>query len=162
MSVRYGLLVTIAAAIGVLAACERESPADTNAVTDKPAANTKAAAARPRVDPQLIARGAQVFKQNCAQCHGERAQGAAHWEKPGADGKYPAPPLDGSAHAWHHPRAALVQTIKQGTVKIGGGMPGWQGKLSDADIDATIAYFQSLWPDEIYAAWRDIDARGGH
>ena len=122
---------------------------------------TPAAGARPAVDPQVLARGEAVFKQNCASCHGDRAQGAPNWERPGADGKYPAPPLDGSAHAWHHPRVALVKVIKQGTQKIGGNMPPWQGKLSDSDIDAVIAYFQSLWPDEIYAAWKDIDAHGG-
>lgn len=125
-------------------------------------ASPQTATARPTIAPQTLARGKQVFNQNCASCHGDRAQGAPDWQKPGPDGKYPAPPLDGSAHAWHHPRAALTKVIKQGTTKIGGNMPAWEGKLSDADIDAVIAYFQSLWPDEIYAAWERIDKRGGH
>lgn len=124
-----------------------------------PGAPPAAKAVRPTVAPETLARGKQVFRQNCASCHGERAQGAPNWQKPGPDGKYPAPPLDGSAHAWHHPRAGLVQVIEQGTQMIGGNMPAWQGKLSDADIDAVILYFQSLWADEIYTAWRDIDAR---
>lgn len=123
-------------------------------------ASSAAKVARPVPDAQVLARGKQLFKQNCASCHGDRAQGAPNWEKPGTDGKYPAPPLDGSAHAWHHPRVALLKVIKQGTQKIGGNMPAWQGKLSDADIDAVIIYFQSLWSDEIYAAWTQIDARG--
>lgn len=110
-------------------------------------------------DPQVLAHGERVFQANCAVCHGAHAQGAPNWERPGADGKYPPPPLDGSAHAWHHPRSALQQVIKDGTVRLGGDMPAWGGKLSDRDIDAVIAWFQSRWPDEIYAAWTEIDAR---
>lgn len=149
-----------------LAACDSQPepakpPAPKTAPSVAPDA-AKPATVRPTVDPQVLARGEQVFKQNCAVCHGDRAQGAPNWEKPGPDGKYPPPPLDGSAHAWHHPRAGLVQVIKQGTQKIGGNMPPWQGKLSDAEIDAVILYFQSLWSDEIYAAWKDIDARQNH
>ncbi len=111
-------------------------------------------------DPQVLAQGERVFQANCASCHGTQAQGAPNWERPGVDGKYPPPPLDGSAHAWHHPRNALRQVIKEGTVRIGGNMPAWGDKLSDAEIDAVIAWFQSRWPDEIYAAWTEIDARG--
>lgn len=112
-------------------------------------------------DPQVLAQGERIFQANCAACHGAQAQGAPNWERPGADGKYPPPPLDGSAHAWHHPRSALRQVIKEGTVYLGGNMPAWGDKLSDAEIDAAIAWFQSRWPDEIYAAWREIDARAG-
>jgi len=153
-------LVAVLFAAAPLAACDSQPepatpPGSTAMSVGRPSA------ARPQVAPQLLARGEQLFKQNCASCHGDRAQGAPNWEKPGPDGKYPAPPLDGSAHAWHHPRVALIQVIKQGTQKIGGNMPAWQGKLSDSDIDAVIAYFQSLWPDEIYAAWARIDAEQG-
>ena len=111
------------------------------------------------LDPVRIARGSEIYRQNCAACHGERAQGAFGWERPGADGKYPAPPLDGSAHAWHHPYTQLKQTIQEGTLKLGGSMPAWKGKLTDSDTDAVIAYFQSLWSAEIYQAWADIDRR---
>jgi mono/diheme cytochrome c family protein len=111
------------------------------------------------LDPFRIARGADIYRQNCAACHGDRAQGAFGWERPGADGKYPPPPLDGSAHAWHHPYAQLKQTIQDGTLKLGGSMPAWKGKLSEADTEAVIAWFQSTWPDPIYAAWADIDRR---
>lgn len=114
----------------------------------------------PRVsDPEQVARGGEVFRTHCSACHGHRAQGAFNWQKLGADGKFPPPPLDGSAHAWHHSMAWLQDTIRNGTVSRGGGMPGWSRVLSDAEIDAVIAYFQSLWPEEIYRAWQDIDRR---
>jgi mono/diheme cytochrome c family protein len=120
---------------------------------------TPAAPLRPAADPALLARGEALFKQHCSACHGDRAQGAFNWQKPGSDGKYPAPPLDGSAHAWHHPTVALKDVIRHGTQRIGGSMPPWRDKLAEADIEAVIAWFQSLWPDEIYHAWADIDRR---
>jgi len=110
-------------------------------------------------DAGQLARGGEIYRRYCAACHGDRAQGAFGWERPGADGKYPPPPLDGSAHAWHHPTAQLKQTIQEGTLKLGGSMPAWKGKLSEADTEAVIAWFQSTWPDPIYAAWADIDRR---
>ena len=138
----------------LLAGCSDSGKPVPGAVrTDKPAI------ARPAVDPAIVARGDRLFQKNCVACHGNRAQGAFNWQKPGADGKYPAPPLDGSAHAWHHPTTQLKQTIQEGTLKLGGSMPAWKGKLSEADTEAVIAWFQSTWPDEIYAAWADIDRR---
>ncbi len=32
-------------------------------------------------------------------------------------------------------------------------MPSWKDKLTDAQIEQIIAWVQSRWPDEIYAAW---------
>jgi len=137
--------------VGVLAGCTPE---------DKPpAAAEKAPAVKRSVDHTVLARGSDLYLQHCAACHGNRAQGASNWHKPGPDGKYPAPPLDGSAHAWHHPLAALKDTIRNGTQRLGGSMPPWRNKLTEADIEAVIAWFQSTWPDEIYRAWADIDRR---
>ncbi len=97
-----------------------------------------------------VAEGRQLFRSYCAECHGRRAQGAPDWHKPDSDGSYPPPPLDGSAHAWHHPYPMLLKTLREGS---GGRMPGWQEQLSDAQLEATIAYFQSLWPDRAYDLW---------
>ncbi len=108
-------------------------------------------------DSVQIQRGHKVFLQNCAVCHGSNAQGAPNWNQPDANGKYPAPPLNGTGHAWHHPRQALISTIKYGTVRLGGSMPAWQGKLSDEDISDIVAWFQSQWPDELFAAWQRMD-----
>ena len=113
----------------------------------------------PGASAEQVQRGAAIYAANCATCHGARAEGAKDWHRLGPDGKFPPPPLDGSAHAWHHPRAQLKQIILDGTATRGGGMPAWRGKLSDADIDAVIAWFQSLWPPEIYRAWRELDEK---
>ncbi len=128
----------------------------------RPAAATPAAAIAAPVrvaDAGQLARGAQIYKANCAVCHGANAEGAPNWQRPGPDGKYPAPPLDGSGHAWHHPSAALELTIRGGTLKLGGGMPAWKDKLRDADIEAVIAWFQSLWPEDIYRQWRAMEEK---
>lgn len=137
--------------VGVLAGCTPE---------DKPpAAAEKVPAVNRNVERALVVRGAELYKQHCANCHGARAEGAPNWQRPGPDGKYPAPPLDGSGHAWHHPRTALEQTIRSGTLKLGGSMPAWKDKLTDDDIEAAIAWMQSLWPEEIYRAWLAMDEK---
>ncbi|MEX2468945.1 MAG: cytochrome c [Pseudohongiellaceae bacterium] len=101
--------------------------------------------------------GAQVFAQNCAVCHGERAQGLSDdWRQRLDDGSLPPPPLNGSAHAWHHPLPVLLQVINQGGAEFGGKMPGFAELLSEQERLAAIAYFQSFWSEEIYAQWQQM------
>ena len=106
------------------------------------------------VSVEQVSRGGALFQKYCARCHGSDAQGAHNWTKRDADGKYGAPPLNGTGHTWHHAKPALVRTIKQGTLKIGGSMPPWQDKLSDEQIEDLLGYIISLWPDEVYQIWR--------
>lgn len=110
-------------------------------------------------DKSVLAKGKQIFQANCATCHGKQAEGAPNWRQRLPNGKLPAPPLNGSGHMWHHPMNALRYTIKNGTIKLGGMMPAWKDKLSDEDITAVIAWLQSLWSDEIYNHWKEIDQR---
>lgn len=116
------------------------------------------------LDALMVVRGGDIFKTHCAACHGANAEGAPNWQRKGPDGKLPPPPLDASGHGWHHPRSVLMQTIKDGTLKRGGGMPAWKDKLSDSDIEAVLAWIQSRWPEEVYKRWLEIEeqARHGH
>ena len=114
-----------------------------------------ASAAERWFNQAVVEHGAQLFQQNCAVCHGANAEGTSDWKKTDANGNYPPPPLNGSAHAWHHSIPQLARSIKEGGIKLGGVMPPFAGKLSDQDVLAVIAYFQSKWPDEIYASWHD-------
>ena len=73
-----------------------------------------------------VEQGAKLFQQNCAACHGANAEATSSWKQTDADGNYPPPPLNGSAHAWHHPLSVLKQTIVDGGAKLGGQARLWQ------------------------------------
>ena len=104
---------------------------------------------------EFVARGEKLFQQHCAACHGRNAEGTRDWKKTDADGNYPPPPLDGTAHAWHHSIPQLARSIKRGGAEFGGVMPGFAGQLDDQEVLAVIAYFQSKWPDDLYRRWHD-------
>lgn len=104
-------------------------------------------------DPGDIEIGASLFKQNCASCHGQNAEGTSDWKTTDENGNFPPPPLNGTAHSWHHSKDLLKRTIRNGGAELGGVMPGFSEQLSDTEIDQVIAYFQSKWPDEIYQRW---------
>jgi mono/diheme cytochrome c family protein len=110
-------------------------------------------------DRAQVARGETIYTRHCASCHGARGEGAPQWRQRGADGKLPAPPLDGSGHAWHHPMADLIEMINEGSRPGEGNMPGWKGKLGADEVNAVIAWFQSLWNDDIHEYWQQIDRR---
>lgn len=148
--------VVILLAAAMLAGCS--DPADSAGEA------SRAGSTEPRIvatrwysDAQVRA-GSQIFQNNCAVCHGVQAQGAINWQYRGPDGKFPPPPLNGTAHAWHHPLAQLFQMVKEGT-QPAGNMPAWGGTLTDEEILATIAWFQSQWPDEVYQAWFEMEMR---
>ncbi len=102
---------------------------------------------------QQLERGETLFRQNCAACHGPNAEGTANWKQADAKGNYPSPPLDGSAHAWHHDIDLLRRTIREGGKNLGGAMPAFAERLDAEQIDSVIAYFQSKWPHDIYRKW---------
>ena len=59
--------------------------------------------------------GGKIFNNNCAVCHGQNASGSeGDWREKLADGSYPPPPLNGSAHTWHHSPKQLLWTINNG------------------------------------------------
>ena len=153
-------LFWVVAASVALAACDNK-PSAGQASPPTLTADVRSA------DSDRAVRGQALYQEHCAACHGAHAEGAPNWEKPGPDGKYPAPPLNGTAHDWHHPQAVLVKTIKEGTVRLGGNMPAWSGKLSDGDVEAVIVWFQSRWPADVYKNWVLMDEKarrgqGGH
>lgn len=113
-----------------------------------------------QLDAKQLALGKQVYQDYCALCHGGQAQGATNWRKRDADGHYPAPPLNGSGHAWHHSTEVLSSVINNGSAQGQGKMPAWNGKLSEQEIRAVIVWFQSTWPQPVYNAWFEMQQRG--
>ena len=99
--------------------------------------------------PAQVRMGAAVYVEHCQSCHGVAAAGGAgDWQKPGVP-----PPLDGSAHTWHHPLPQLIRTVQNGGQGFGGQMPGFANILNKEEILSVLAYIQSYWPQPIYAQW---------
>jgi len=105
------------------------------------------------LDPKLIAQGEQLYKEHCAGCHGAKAEGNPNWHTAMTQGKYLPPPLNGTGREWHSSRNQLHNHIKYGSEFGKGDMPGFQNKLTDQQITSVMAWFQSLWPDQLYAEW---------
>lgn len=124
------------------------------ALLEDPAPAADAWPVRREYDPIALEAGQRLFRRNCALCHGWGAEGTvSDWQKRDANGKYPPPPLNGTAHAWHHPIPVLLRTLKEGTIPLGGSMPPWQEKLDDTQMLAIIQWITSLWPEDIYDLW---------
>jgi mono/diheme cytochrome c family protein len=138
----------------MLAACE-QSPAEKQA-------HKSAVSEKVTVQSTVISRwyahshlhmGEAIYQVNCLSCHKQNAVGTKEWKKTLANGDYPPPPLNGTAHAWHHDMGTLMRSIKNGGIPLGGVMPGFSNKLTDHEVRSVIAYIQSFWSDEIYQAW---------
>ena len=98
---------------------------------------------------QQVAQGALLYEQHCATCHGPDGQGQdlarpAGNPFPQQEG-FIAPALDNRGHCAEHPQEQLFDWIKHGTGVPGSPMQGWEGRLTDDQIRAVLAYLRSLW-----------------
>jgi len=114
------------------------------------------------MDAELLTAGKVVYDKHCKRCHGVDGVGSENWQVQGPDGKYPAPPLNGNGHTWHHPKAVLISVIKDGSPGGMGNMPKMRDKVNDAEIEALIIWMQSLWSEQAYQTWyrHDLAYRG--
>ena len=103
-----------------------------------------AAAAKPAkaaVTPAVLERGAQLYKANCAVCHGDQGRG----DGPAASALKP-PPRDHTDRAY---MSAITDEDMAKTITIGGVlknkplMPGTP-QIKGADLEALVAYVRSL------------------
>lgn len=143
---KVNLVMIMVLASGALISCSEEVNESTLFSVEKKIVERN-------VDPIKYSQGARLYQSSCAVCHGNDAQGAKQWRKVDKDGKNPAPPLNGSGHTWHHSNKSLINTIRNGTAKIGGNMPAWKDKLSNSEIKLILTWITAQWPDEIYTAW---------
>lgn len=94
--------------------------------------------------------GKTTFENSCATCHGKVAQGVVKdWKKRLPNGMFPAPPLNGTAHTWHHSPKMLLNTINNGGTQFGGWMPGFKHQLTNKEKQALLDYLYSLWSQDI-------------
>lgn len=116
-------------------------------------------------DDMLVARGAALYAQHCASCHGASGEGQPNWRERGPDGLLPAPPHDPSGHTWHHPDAQLFAITKLGLPRVINqpdyqtAMPVYEGVLSDDDIIAVLSWIKAQWPPEVRAHHDQINAQ---
>jgi mono/diheme cytochrome c family protein len=91
--------------------------------------------------PSQVARGRELYTQNCQVCHGDAATGA---------GAQPGTPLNSAAgHTWHHSDAQLTDIILGRIVTPGRTMPSYAGQLTEQDIQAILSYIKSNWPEDL-------------
>jgi mono/diheme cytochrome c family protein len=114
-------------------------------------------------DPQVLAQGRTLYQAQCAACHGARLEGQPDWRERDASGRLPAPPHDASGHTWHHPDQVLFDLVKYGVAKAAhlpgydSAMPAYEGKLTDAEIVAVLAWIRSQWPPEMRKLQQQAD-----
>ena len=141
-------------AVLVLSACEK---APEPVASQMPASVDSQAEEGPldrNLAPAQVARGHAIYDKRCAECHGVGGKGLpGDWRIRDAEGKFPPPPLDDSAHAWHHPTAVLLEVIREGSPQGQGNMPAWKGKLSEQEMQDVVVYIKSLWSDPVYKLW---------
>lgn len=103
--------------------------------------HSKAQRSPPR-SPEMVERGAKLYHDHCAQCHGDDGQGVA--------GAYPA--LAGNRAVTLAVTANLIQIVLGGGFPPATkgnprpfGMPPYATVLSDADVAAVISHIRLSW-----------------
>jgi len=84
--------------------------------------------------PELVAQGQVIYAETCAACHGPEGEGDV------------GPPLNGSAHAWHHMDNQLRSFVRDGIP--GTQMVGHKDHLTDQEIDAVLSFIKTWWTPE--------------
>lgn len=99
--------------------------------------------------PPPISKGEALYQKYCVSCHGEKGVGENPLNIYATD-EYGviAPPLDESAHAWHHTDEALVEVILEGSSR-NPRMKSWKDVLTEEDARDLVGYIKSLWSPRI-------------
>ncbi len=93
----------------------------------------------PLSGPAAVAAGGRLFKQNCASCHGDEADGRG----PAATGLEPPPAnFRSGAVLAQHSDAYLYFRVSTG--KAGTAMPSFHGALGETERWQVVTYLRSL------------------
>ena len=138
-------LVVLMAEITSLCAAPFINPSEALVVDTVPAAwNVENSPGVP-LRPDLAARGAQLFAQNCAGCHGSLGNGAG----PAAPGLLPRP---ANLRESRYSTQALASALWNGVA--GSSMPAWR-EFSASDLASLVTHVQALHAQPGDAGSRD-------
>lgn len=131
------LLRALAALAPVSAPADSPSPADPDNATQ-------------------VGRGAAIYADACASCHGARLEGQPDWRSLQPNGTLPAPPHGPEGHSWHHSDGLLFRYTRLGGAEalkdipgVRSAMPGFRDTLSDQDIWDVLAFIKAHWPEQM-------------
>jgi mono/diheme cytochrome c family protein len=117
-------------------------------------------------DEEQVALGDAVYDRDCARCHGNDLGGEFGWLKKDNEAGLSedqiermvqsledvAPAHDASGTTWRHDDETLFSIIKDGPAvalsKPDSRMPGFEGRLEDAEIWAVIAFLKAHWQED--------------
>lgn len=117
------------------------------------------------ITDENVALGKTVYIEHCAACHGANLEGQQNWNQLNDQGQYPAPPHDETGHTWHHSDQHLKERILYGAAGLdeafqaASTMPAYEGILTEAEVEAVVAYFKSTWPSVIAERQREVTRR---
>ncbi|MGB1216106.1 MAG: c-type cytochrome [Pikeienuella sp.] len=103
-----------------------------------------------------LQKGAKLYQENCASCHGENLEGEPNWREQNPDGSMKAPPHDDTGHTWHHPDEMLFtytklggeETLRQmGVTGVKSGMPPFSDILTDEEIALVLNFIKTNWSE---------------
>ncbi|WP_025898428.1 cytochrome-c oxidase, cbb3-type subunit III [Sneathiella glossodoripedis] len=83
-------------------------------------------------DPEAVTRGAEVYANECASCHGENARG---------NPEFGAPNLTDAIWFYGGDKQTIVNTIANGRANV---MPAWDDRLDESVIRQISLYVHSL------------------
>lgn len=144
--------IIIPAAALFAVACKREIARPISRRTESTSVSMRSCG----LSAEQTALGGRLFQADCASCHGAQAQGHPGWQVPGGGPvTVAASPLNGTGDAWKRSRQQFIYTIEHGARLKDGTqvMPAWKDRLSTAQIRYIVAWFQSLWPPQVYQTW---------
>lgn len=112
-------------------------------------------------DSSQLARGREIYLQNCAACHGAEGRGQFPEApfQPDRTGRIGAPPHNDTGHSWHHSDVLLVRYVTEGGFSDLTRfylMPPFGDVLTDEQIMLVIAHIKTLWTDEQRARQRQL------
>jgi len=102
--------------------------------TTKPATREQGDQQRAVATPDQFAAARQLFAKDCGECHGTEAEGKTTT----IEGKRIKSPSLRAGHALKHPDEDYIKQIKKG----GDGMPAFEKKLSDSQINDLIRFIR--------------------